>query len=71
MDEHRSKFEPLLYRDEGFAAASEEMKEEIKEGKDAELKAGYVNHGGMTNLKEVWFAGGHCGKFLNEIQAQF
>ena len=55
-------FEPQLYRDEDLTIASEAKKIEMREKNNAELQAGYPNHEGFTDLKEVWFAGGHYGK---------
>ena len=62
LDEISVIFEPQLYRDEDLTIASEVKKKEIKEKNDAELQAGYPNHGGFTDLKEVWFAGSQDGK---------
>ena len=58
--------EPQLYRDEDLTIASETKKKEIKEKNNAELQAGYPNHEGFTDLKEVWFAGCHRGKLPSE-----
>ena len=62
LDETFSIFEPQLYRDEDLTIASEVKKKEIREKNNAELQAGYPNHEGFTDLKEVWFTGRHHGK---------
>ena len=66
LDEFHLKYWSQLYRDEDLTIASEENKEWIREKNNAELQAGYPNHEGFTDLKEVWFAGTHHGKLPPE-----
>ena len=66
LDETFPIFEPQLYRNEDLTIVSEVMKKEIRERNNTELQAGYPNHEGFTNLKEVWFAGSHRGKLPSE-----
>ena len=66
LDETSPKFELQLYRYKDLTIASEAKKKEIRKKNNAELQAGYPNHEGFTDLKEVWFAGSHYGKLPSE-----
>ena len=66
LDEICMRYKPQLYRNEDLTIVSEVKKKWIREKNNAELQAGYPDHGGYTNLKEVWFAGSHRGKLPSE-----